>query len=288
MRLRDAASESWTLYRKHFGELMQMELIEVVLRLIVLTPLLFLCATETRAAALLCVPLFFLIVPPARQNAAQALLDMEDGGSCLSLELINAKHYGRKVLRGLRTGGLLLLWALPWLLASLFLGIIYSGKVDAFTVLRGVTALGGGSFTAGVKLAAALYVLAVLPFFFGCAFHSWSRFGAALGQSRMMIRSRRGGLILCWLAGLLTLVPFLAVTVYVGMDYVSGVMSALGNLASGSIALPPLDRNIYLIGGAFVALLLPLLPLRSLLTASYVRGLPAEAEAPVGNEKAVL
>ena len=48
-----------------------------------------------------------------------------------------------------------------------------------------------------------------------------------------------------------------------------------GKCCSG-ISLPRPDNGLYLIIGAFLVLLLPLIPLKSLISAAYVRGLKRE------------
>ena len=50
-------------------------------------------------------------------------------------------------------------------------------------------------------------------------------------------------------------------------------MGAISSIGTGTVSLPPLDQKIFVIAAAFVVLLLPLLPLKQLLSAAYVRQL---------------
>lgn len=291
--MKQTIARAWRLYRRHFGPLMLGLLLQLVLRLMVLTPLLFLAADQTRPLALLSLLLWMLIILPARQNAALAFADLSAGRPLNLLAFVSCRDYGRKLARGLKQTGLMLLWALPFLAATGLVLFVYFGKAiegitDTFTILRTVISLGNSQAVQsllpisesatirGVVAMVALYLLTLLPLFFGMAFHSGTRHAHALG-SRRMLRGHRGGMVLTWAVGLVTLLPFALVAFRVGAGYLSGVMAALGNLGAGSIALPPLDRNVWLIAAAFVVLCLPLVPLKQLLTACRVRLLASSA-----------
>lgn len=292
MKKTSAASRAWTLYRRYFPQMMLGLLLQIILRLIVVTPLLFLAAQETRALALLCVPLFVLIVLPARQNAAQVTARLNQGYGFDLMGLVSFQDYGRKLLRGLKTTGCMLLWALPWIAATVFAAFVYGGKTiegvtDTFTVLRTVISLGNHdlvktllpiSDTATIRGIAAIlvaYLLTALPILVGWAFHAGSRHAAALQTS---MKGRRLRVMGAWFLGLLTLVPFIAVTAGVGAGYVNQLLSALSSLGQGSISLPPLNQNVWLIAAAFVLLLLPVIPYKQLITASCVHGQALDAE----------
>ena len=85
------------------------------------------------------------------------------------------------------------------------------------------------------------------------------------------------GMLLTWLAGCVTLLPFLAVVVWIGAGFVSGLASALANLGSGSISLPSLSGNTGALGIAAL-LLIPAIPFKQLLTAAYVEQLAVKRE----------
>ena len=151
---------------------------------------------------------------------------------------------------------------------------IYAGKTiegvtDVFTILKTLMALGGGSSIKGATIVLTLYALTLLPLLFGLAFHSGTRHAIARG-GRQLIRGHRSGVLLTWLAGCVTLLPFLAVVAWIGAGFVSGLASALANLGTGSMKLPSLSGNIWAVGIAAVVLLIPAIPFKQLLTAAYV------------------
>lgn len=293
MKKTSAASRAWTLYRRYFPQLMLGLLLQIVLRLIVLAPLLFLAAPETAPLALLSLPLFILIVLPARQNAAEVMARLHQGYGFDLMGMVSFDRYGAKLLRGLKTTGLMLLWALPFVAATVFLAFVYGGKTiegvtDTFTVLRTVINLGNHglvkallpvSDTATIRGVAAIvvmYLMTALPILAGWAFHSGSRHAAALGTS---LRGHRLRVMGVWFAGLMTLLPFIAVTGFVSMDYLSQLLTAISSIGQGSISLPPLEKNMWLIAAAFVVLLLPAIPYKQLLSASCVHRLTVQKEA---------
>lgn len=260
------------VYFSHFREGVLCVLFQLTLRLMVAAPLLALVTTEVPYLALLSIPLYILIIPVARQNMAYAMQDALAGGPLFSMRLASTEGYGRKLGRGLKRGALLLLWALPFLVATALLVWAYSGQMDAFTLMRVVMNIGGGSFMNGVKVVLLIYAATLLPILIGCAFHSGARHAAALGDKGLM-KGHRLNVMLTWLGGCLALVPFLAVLVYESADYLAALVNALGNIGSASLELPALDAKVYVIGAAFVVLFLPGLAFKQLLTAAYVRGL---------------
>ena len=284
MKKISAASRAWTLYRRYFPQLMLGLVLQIVLRLIALTPLLLLAAKETRMGALLSLPLFVLIVLPARQNAAEVMARLNAGEGFSLLGFVSFRDYGKKLLRGLKTTALMLLWALPFIAATTFLAFVYGGKTiegvtDTFTVLRTVISLGNHSLvktllpvsdTATIRGVAAIivmYLLTALPILIGWAFHAGTRHAAAQG---MKVRGARLRTMGAWALGLAALIPFAAVTVAVSAGYLSQLLGALSSIGQGSISLPPLEKNMWLIAGAFMVLLLPAIPLKQLLPACSV------------------
>lgn len=272
MKMSKILSKTAQVFFEKSGQGIVCVLVQLALRLMVAAPLLFLVTTEVPYLALLSIPLYLLIIPVARQNMAEAMQDAISGGVLLSARLISTENYGRKFLRGLKQALLMLLWAALFIAATVVLLWAYAGRIDAFTLMRVVMDLGGGSFMKGIKLVLVIYAATVLPIVLGCAFHSGARHAYTLGDKKL-IRGHRGGVMLVWLAGLVALIPFFAVVGWAGMDFVSGLVSALGNLGGGSIQLPSLGNKVYIIAAAAVVLLLPRLCFKQLMTAVYVRGL---------------
>ena len=272
MKMSKILSKTAQVFFEKSGQGIVCVLVQLALRLMVAAPLLFLVTTEVPYLALLSIPLYLLIIPVARQNMAEAMQDAISGGELLSAKLISTENYGRKFLRGLKQALLMLLWAALFIAPTVVLLWAYAGRIDAFTLMRVVMDLGGGSFMNGIKLVLVIYAATVLPIVLGCAFHSGARHAYALGDKKL-IRGHRGGVMLVWLAGLVALIPFFAVVGWAGMDFVSGLVSALGNLGGGSIQLPSLGNKVYIIAAAAVVLLLPRLCFKQLMTAVYVRGL---------------
>lgn len=276
MKVRDAVKKAWKIYIGHFGAMLEFMLLETVLRLIVLTPLLFLVTKEMKLLALISIPLFVLIVPPVRQCAAEVMQEAVRGGDIFSARLVVTGHYGQKVWNGVKQSVLSLLWAAPFIAATawalkLFFGEAVVGQSDVFTIMITISNLGNGDIVRGVILVMLIYAALFVPFLVGCAFHSGRRHERALGEKKI-IRGHRGGVMLTWLVSAVTVVPFAAVTGVVGFGYLKALVSAVSNMMNG-LVLPPLDQNAYVILGAFVVLMLPLIPLKSLMTACYVHGL---------------
>ena len=272
MKMSKVLGVSARVYRENFWQGALCVLLQIVLRLMAAAPLLALVTKEIQWVALLSILLYLLIVPVARQNMAEAMQDAIAGGPLFSVKLISCENYGRKFLRGLKQALLMLLWAALFIAATIVAYWAYAGEIDAFTLVRVLMNLGGGSFMNGIKLVLVIYAATALPIVIGCAFHSGTRHAIALGDKKL-IRGHRLGVVAVWLLGLVALLPFFGAVAYVGMDFVSGLVNALGNLGTGSIALPSIGDKIYLLAAAFVVLLLPALPFKQLMTAVYVRGL---------------
>ena len=287
-----SVSRAWTLYRRYFPQMMLGLLLQIVLRLIVATPLLFLAAQETRVLALMTLPLFVLIVLPARQNAAQVMARLHQGYGFDLMGFVSFENYGKKLLRGLKTTLLMLLWALPFIAATGFLAFVYGGKTiegvtDTFTVLRTVINLGNHqlvktllpvSDTAtirGVMAIIVMYLLTALPILIGWAFHAGHRHAAALG---VKLRSR-GRVMGVWFLSLVTLVPFIVTAGAISMGFLKQLLGALSAIGQGSFSLPPLEKNMWLLVAAFVVLLLPVIPFKQLLPAACVHKQTIREEA---------
>lgn len=282
MKIFTALRQSAGIYRKNLGDCLLTLLLQLVLRLMALAPLLFTIAKETRPLALLCIPLFVLIVLPARQNAALAMQQMLSGGRLFSMQLVSFEQYWQKVGRGVKQALLLMLWGGLWLAATAFAVVVYSGKTiegvtDVFTLLRTLMALGGGSSIQGAKIVILIYLATLLPLLVGFAFHSGTRHAFALG-GRQLLRGKRMKVMLVWLVSLVTLIPFLAAVMWIVLGLVGALSQALAGLGTGSISLPPMGQNVYILAAAFVVLLLPMIPLKQLIPAVYMRGVKESAQ----------
>ena len=276
MKLTSVYRKAWAFYRRHFGALMLTLLLELALRCIALTPLLFLAVPQTRFLALLSIPLWVLIVLPARQNAAiamQAALENNEGP--FSLVLISLDHYKDKLLRGLLGMLRMLLWFIP-LIAGVILALwAFYGPVDGLTMIRMISSFGGG-IKPGFQRILFIYLLTLIPPLLGFAFHSGARHAAALGRPRAT-RGHHLRLMLLWLGDLVLLVPFLTAA---GMTAANYVRSVIDNLNRFSLSLPdpgPTLRLMVIFAGVLLLPLIFLIPLHALRSAVYMRAVQADA-----------
>ena len=272
MKLSSVIRESFLIYRRHFRELMLTLLLELVLRLIALSPLLFLAAPQTRPLALICIPLYLFIVLPARQNIALGVQRLLSGGSLFGPELVSTEDYGKKVLRGLTATLKMLLWSLPLIVgAALALWAQRGGAIDGFTLMRFIKSLGGGTFFQGLAIVAAIYLATLIPPLIGCAFHSGDRHAAALGVPGLT-RGRRGALIRLWLVGLVVFLPFVIAAIFPCASFFQALMAAISSfMETFELTLPAAGTTLAILGALVVILLLPAIPLRTLMPAVYVR-----------------
>lgn len=97
-----------------------------------------------------------------------------------------------------------------------------------------------------------------------------------MGTAGSAVKGHRGQLFVLNLLGALTFVPFGVVVAIITHGYASQLIQALSGLTSGSMSLPPLTGNLWLVGAAFVVLFLPLLPFKSLLPAAFTEALKIE------------
>ena len=267
MKMKTVWKDSFALYKKNFGPLCLALLVELVLRGIALCPLLCLADAKLKPLALLAIPLYVLIVLPARQNYALALQDMMSGGSVFSLRLVSTADYGKKLWRGVKGMLCILLWSLLTIVGVSVLYAALMGLVDFITLMRIFSAI-GGSVVDGILIVAAAVAGSCVLILLGCAVHSGSRHAVALGDKKL-IKGSRLNLTGLWFLGLLLLVPFCAVAVFTLGDFAGTVVTALKNMQMPSLALNA-QQAALLIGGA-VLLLCPVLPLKNLLPAVYLR-----------------
>lgn len=276
MKVRQILLGAWRTYTAHFGALLQGFLLQAVVCLIALAPLLFLSVPQAAPLAWLCPVLFVLLVLPMRQNAAQALASLLDGTGYPLLQVVSFQDYGRQAAVQPAAGLCLVVWGLPCLAVTVGMSMAYNGLVDAFTLMRFFMDLGGGKFTQGLLVGFGIYALTVMVLLGG---HGVSVLAAAWGRAQAP-RQRRAGTPPAPAGsqpgGALTYVPFLVAVALIGRGYVSQLVAAVSGLATGSVTLPPLTDNLYLVGIAFLVLLCPLLPLKALIPAAFAQALPSK------------
>ena len=267
MKMKPVLSDSLRLYKKNFGPLCLTLLVQLVLRAIALSPVLFLADKALAPLAFIAIPLYILIVLPARQNYAIALQNMLDGGSVFTPQLISVKDYWRKLFRGVKGMICMLLWSAVTITG---VGLLYAavrGLVDFITLMRIFSSIGGNVMD-GVMIVAGAVAASCLLIVLGCAVHSGSRHAIALGNKKLM-RGNRLRLTALWFMGCVLVLPFAAVVVYALGDYALSLVRELKNLKLPAFTLS-VKQAALLIGGA-VVLLFPALPLKNLLPAVYLR-----------------
>ncbi len=273
MTARKAASEAWKLYRANFGQLLKLTLAETLLRVAVLAPCLALVAKEIRWVAALTLLLFVVLTLPVRRNTAEALHAMAKGEPFVTPDILLGNETGRKLGQTLATGLRLLIWALPLLAAIGYGYYLIVLAEDGFMSLRLLRSIGGGDTTRGVLNVALIFLACGLLVLLGCAFHSADRHALAVTGSKTMLKKRHGVILRTWLLGILTLVPFLAVSALAGAGYLKELIRGIQQLkTTGRLAIPKPDRNLYVILAAFLVLVIPLIPLKTLCTACWVYG----------------
>ena len=228
MKMKPVLSDSLRLYKKNFGPLCLTLLVQLVLRAIALSPVLFLADKALAPLAFIAIPLYILIVLPARQNYAIALQNMLDGGSVFTPQLISVKDYWRKLFHGVKGMICMLLWSAVTITG---VGLLYAavrGLVDFITLMRIFSSIGGNVMD-GVMIVAGAVAASCLLIVLGCAVHSGSRHAIALGNKKLM-RGNRLRLTVLWFMGCVLVLPFAAVVVYALGDYALTLVRELKNL----------------------------------------------------------
>ena len=273
MKISAAFREAFRVYFGHFGASLKFLVVEGCMTLAAFTPLLFLTEAKMQMLVLLAVPFYMLLVLWARVNAAAAMRDALNGGSLFSYQLADPSGYGRKLLYGLKKALCLILWGGPMIAALVIARIYMSGDTDGFTLMRWIKTFGGGDFTQGVLYLALIFLGTVLLFAVGCAFHSGDRH-AYVRENPKLIKGHRGKLMLCWLCALVTLLPIIAAAVVVALRYLP-LLKQISLVLSKKVSLPDTKTSVLILGVGAV-LTIPLMPLRSLITAAFVNGLQKE------------
>ncbi len=269
MKISKAFRKAFQIYFGEPGASFRFLITELCLVLMVLAPLLFLAESRLQMLALSAVPLFVLILLPARMNAAAAMQDALRGGSLFSRQLGDVRGYGKKLGFGLSRCFLILLWGAPLIACLVIARIHISGEMDGFTLLRMIKSFGGedllqGVIYLGLILAAALLILAV-----GCGFHCGDRHALALGR-KDLVKGRRGKMLGCWICSLIVLLPLIAALIVLFIRYLPA-LADLNGLVMGMLELPS-TRVSLIILAAGIVLTVPLIPLRSLVIAACAGG----------------
>ena len=279
MKKKPVWKESFRLYKKNFGPLLLALLVQLVLRAIALSPMLFLADKQYACLAFAAIPLYLLIVLPARQNYALALQDMMNGGSVFTTQMICMKGYWRKLWRGVKGMLRILLWSVVTIVSAVLLYAAFMGHwgLDVITLMRICSSVGGGDIVTGLVLIMGGIAASALLILLGCALHSGTRHAFALGDKNLL-RGSRLRLTALWFGGLVLLIPFAAVVVYALGDYALTMVNALKNFSfPSSFALN--TRQVAMLAAGAVVLLIPLLPLKSLLPAVFLRMVKEERDA---------
>ncbi len=271
MKISQAFKQALKTVSGQKAETLKFLAVELALTLMCLAPLLFLTEpAPLKYLAVLSAPMWLLIKVPARLNAAAAMQDSLDGGKIFSLRLADTENYRKKVLYGLKRLGLLLLWAAPLIAALVFAWDKYAGDTDGLTVLQMIHDFGGGDMKTGMIYLILIYMALVVLLFLGLGFHSGDRHAEVIGQEKLL-KGRRLKVLLCRICSTVWLVPLLTALVIAAFRYVP-LLDDVSGVMSGEVSIPSTKTSLIIVGvGA--ALTVPLVPLRSMVTAAFVHGM---------------
>ena len=273
MKISQAFRDGARTVKEQKGETLKFLALETALTIMCLAPLLFLTQKgPLKYLAALALPLWLLVKAPARINAAAAMQDSLGEGKIFSLRLADPGNYGRKVLYGLGRLGLMLLWAAPLIAALVYAWMQYVGvgNTDGLTVMQKIYEFGGKDTKTGMiyvlLILAGLAVLALL----GAGFHSGDRHAWVLDEKGLM-KGKRPKTLLCRICSLVYLLPLLIAFVIVLFRY-APLLNDISGVLQGDVPKPSTKVTLAILGAGAV-LTLPLVPLRAMTTAAYVKGL---------------
>ncbi len=274
MKISEAFRKAGRALSAHPGDTLKFLLLEACLTLFCLAPALFLCDAKLQWLALLSPVFYLLILLPARMNAAGAMRDSLRGGALFSHRLVDLSGYGQKLFFALKRAFFLLLWAAPLIASAVLIWTHISGEMDGFTLMRMIRKdFGGGDLFRGVLVIALAVLFTLLLLAFGCAFHSGARHAFAQGRPAL-VRGHHGKIVLTWLAALAAVLPLIVALVIIGFRY-APALGNLNDLFMGKMNLPS-TKGTLIILGAGALLSVPLLPLRSMISAAFVDALAKE------------
>ena len=259
----------------------------IAVRALALLPLLALVCFQKgdplQYIALLAPVLYVFVVFPLRYSMGEAMERALDGEAFSTVRLISFHDYGQKMEAVMMQALYLLLWALP-LVAGLTVGwyLLYQVK-DGTEVLRMLRDL-GRAFGEGRGMMEAIYAIAAflgllfLVLLYGMMRNGMVRFvwlstgkkyPPARREMLRRLKGRRRGQLLVSLIQCVLLLPVLLPAGYMGYrllrEFAKYMRLNLANLQE-----PQMLIGLVLV---FFLLYLPLLPLRKMLQAAYIRQL---------------
>lgn len=273
--VRSAFGRAWRVWRRELGAWLELTMVALGVYGMAFAPALTLLSAHAPWMALLCVPLFVALVLPMRERMARLMREALQGRGVQPLLLCQGS-FRREIARGLRVSACLLLCASPALGLAAWLVMQYKGTQDAFSVMRMFTGWGSGDLYQGALLLLPAALATLLPLLAGRAFCAGSRHAAAQSHPKLL-RGHRGGVALCWLCAQVTLLPALVGTALVCWRFIHQAMTMLAARDLDAL-LQSVPGLILPLCAVWVALLAPLLSLRSLIVAAYVQEI-AEAKA---------
>lgn len=271
MKVSNAWQQALKQAKGRYGDLLAGSLVLIALRLLALCPMLALLAPRTsilKYLVLLTPAAIVFGIWPLRSSMAEAMEDFMDGGKFCTRKLVSFDRYGEKLKNALGRAGLVLVWALPLIVALGYIFFAFKGgaEMDAFTALRfvgGIGALIGGSFFEGIILLVIGIMLLALPMCYGlcrlsCCRHLW-----AAGASTDVMNGSRLRQLALGVVNTLVLLPFFGLFVWIGLDMV--------NVFLDTFSLPSMTQYVYIVAGGAALLYLPLMPLRKLSVAYFAK-----------------
>lgn len=270
MKISKAFRDAFRTCFGRFGGTLGFTVAELCLILICLAPLLFLTDASMKILALISGVLLLILLPVIRVNAAGAMQAALLGESMLNRRIGDPTAYGEKLVCGLKRFLFLLLWSAPLIACGWIAYTNITGETDGFTVMRNIKSFGGGDLMTGVLYLGIIAVAAMLLVAVGCAFHCGARHAFVLGD-KQLIKGHRGKLMLTWLCALVTILPLL-IAIGMAVARYLPVLKDLNGLLYGTVNLPDTKQTLIIlaIGGV---LTIPLMPLRSMIIAAFVKGL---------------
>ena len=251
----------------------------------------------------LCPMLVIFVILPLRFSFAQAMVQNKDERFFSFDQALSLSDYTEKLRESLLHVLNVLKWGLP-LAALCVCGYLWYTQVDAITLIRSVTEIGGvasglwckvynwiGSMAGwaekvpaastlmeGMYVVGGVVALAVLIWVYGAVRNSASRYIWAIAartdrvpraERRRRLKGRRFVQLLVAVVNLLLLVPFGYAVAVSLKDSLSGLSNQLMMVLAGSLPKLDLTASIVPVACAFLLLYMPLLPVRRYLTASF-------------------
>ena len=269
MKISQAFRDAYRTAAGQKAETLKFLATETALTGLCLSPMLFLTEKgPLKYLAVISALLWLLVKIPARLNAAAAMQDSLREGKIFSLRLADPGGYGKKVGYGLTRLALLTLWAAPLIAALLFAWEKYAGDTDGLTVMQMIYRFGGEDMKTGMIYLILIFLGLVLLFALGAGFHSGDRHAWVLDR-KGLLKGKRPKVLLCRICSLVFLAPLMIAVVLLIIRY-APLLNDVRGLFSGDVPKPSTKDSLVILGvGA--ALTIPLLPLREMVNAAYVR-----------------